>query len=638
MNANRIWKFLAVFAILHGLCTLRASAQIPAGTVIHTRDGVLSTTIGTFTGGDPGEGLDLTGNFIHAVNFDEALANQQVGDALFVDVASSSLGMDGFGQEPPPGTFSPDHGGSPEYGNSANDNALEAVMASSHIGTGNAFNTMVLPGLVDGTTYKLQLLMNDPYNSVDREFDVRLPSVNAFPADAIIDNLSPQQHQGYFGPSAGNMIVGDWNLGVVVTVEFVQVGSDLNIGLDNYGQLSADGNYTVEAVIAGLTLEGGVVLPVATVFTWNQNDLGDWKTQSNWVATPPGPVSTDRANTPDHTVIFGDAATGPTTVVTNLPVTVNRIEFANSSNSYFIAGAGNVNLMPTTDTVPVDPSLSVQGVHRFQAPVNLHANATVDVAFSSTLVMDGALDLLGNTLTKTGGGELAIRNDLMTSGGTVDLQEGVISGSGTIGSDVNNGGTVSPGNSPGILTVDGNYTQNAGGTLALEIVGLTPGEQHDQLVVTGTADLNGTVLVELIDSFTPTANDQFDVLDFTTFVNSGYTFDFSSAMGAASWDTSLFETDGILRFGTGPLNTDFDGNGFWDLPDLNLVLFNWQQDKASLPVEWVNQRPAIVGLDSLNLVLFNWQQASSLAVVPEPAGLGLMALVSLFVCCRRLRV
>jgi len=83
--------------------------------------------------------------------------------------------------------------------------------------------------------------------------------------------------------------------------------------------------------------------------------------------------------------------------------------------------------------------------------------------------------------------------------------------------------------------------------------------------------------------------------------------------------------------------TDFDNSGTWNLDDLNLVLFNWQELEADLPVEWVNQRPAEVGLDQLNNVLFNWQQPSSLAVVPEPAGLALLLLGGLGPAFRRRR-
>ena len=54
---------------------------------------------------------------------------------------------------------------------------------------------------------------------------------------------------------------------------------------------------------------------------------------------------------------------------------------------------------------------------------------------------------MGKTLTKTGAGEVSIRNDLITSGGTVNLLQGSVSGNGTISGDFNNdGGTISPGN------------------------------------------------------------------------------------------------------------------------------------------------------------------------------------------------
>ena len=40
---------------------------------------------------------------------------------------------------------------------------------------------------------------------------------------------------------------------------------------------------------------------------------------------------------------------------------------------------------------------------------------------------------------------------------------------GTVGGNLVNNGTVSPGDSPGTLTVNGNYTQNASGNLIIEI-------------------------------------------------------------------------------------------------------------------------------------------------------------------------
>ena len=64
---------------------------------------------------------------------------------------------------------------------------------------------------------------------------------------------------------------------------------------------------------------------------------------------------------------------------------------------------------------------------------------------------------MGNTLTKTGVGTLAINNNVLTGGGTVNCEQGTCSGTGTIGGDLNNGGgTISPGNSSRVLTVNGN--------------------------------------------------------------------------------------------------------------------------------------------------------------------------------------
>ena len=125
----------------------------------------------------------------------------------------------------------------------------------------------------------------------------------------------------------------------------------------------------------------------------------------------------------------------------------------------------------------------------------------------------------------------------------------------------------------------------------------------------------------------------FDILDFES-ANLISTFNNVSLPALASdleWDQTNLYTTGELLVSLSQLLSDFNHDGLWNLPDLNLVLFNWQQNEASLPTEWVNQRPAIVGLESLNLVLFNWQQASnSLAAVPEPVSASMLVVAAVF--------
>ena len=78
------------------------------------------------------------------------------------------------------------------------------------------------------------------------------------------------------------------------------------------------------------------------------------------------------------------------------------------------------------------------------------------------------------------------------------------------------GGTFSPGASAGILTVASLGLESDATTL-MELGGTTPGNGtgfHDQAVVNGMLGLGGTLMVELIDSFTPVMGDSFDIFSY----------------------------------------------------------------------------------------------------------------------------
>ena len=76
---------------------------------------------------------------------------------------------------------------------------------------------------------------------------------------------------------------------------------------------------------------------------------------------------------------------------------------------------------------------------------------------------------------------------------------GELSGTGDIVGNVLNEGLVSPGNSPGTLDVSGNFAQNAGGILKMEIASTS---SFDQLVIGGALMAGGTLDVDLL-SFAP---------------------------------------------------------------------------------------------------------------------------------------
>ena len=198
------------------------------------------------------------------------------------------------------------------------------------------------------------------------------------------------------------------------------------------------------------------VLPPGTDFTWNSSESGDWVDASNWDGPSGYPGLTIDTGTPPPSIparqsaLFGNAISTSQTVFTNMDVSVNAINFENSSASYAIAGHGSVNLLANTRPVNPNPAINVAAgnSHQFQATVNFHANGTVDIGSGSTLEFNNRLFLNSNALTKTGEGTLAINNNVVTGGGTVNCAQGICSGTGTIGGDLNNdGGTISPGNS-----------------------------------------------------------------------------------------------------------------------------------------------------------------------------------------------
>jgi hypothetical protein len=132
----------------------------------------------------------------------------------------------------------------------------------------------------------------------------------------------------------------------------------------------------------------------------------------------------------------------------------------------------------------------------------------------------GTVELEGGTFTfavgttatagliDVAGGTLAV-NSSITVPITVGAA-GTLKGSGSVGS-VTNQGVVSPGNSPGILTINGNYTQT--GSLTDEIQGTNPVvPDFDQLIVNGTVTLGGAPNTSLLAPFLPSHGNSFQII------------------------------------------------------------------------------------------------------------------------------
>jgi autotransporter-associated beta strand protein len=179
---------------------------------------------------------------------------------------------------------------------------------------------------------------------------------------------------------------------------------------------------------------------------------------------------------------------------------------------------------------------------------------------AARLILAGANTYTGPTVVRSGTLEV---NGSISGSSQATIEGGTLRGSGTTGPLELIGGTLAPGNGPGVLG-----TRNlafTSGTLSLEIVGNTPGDGfigYDQIDVTGNVALNGLIdlllnfdfydPVDSVDSFTIVKNDSTEPIIFGStnsrfaynglLLNQGTTF--TATSGALSQDFSISYTGG----------------------------------------------------------------------------------------------
>jgi len=197
-----------------------------------------STKVSLFTGGDTGEGLDLQGTFVYALDHAvEEVQGGPVGDANFTSevvegvtvTAGNRTGMWNAGIV---------------YGETQNDVALADVMSSitwSAAGAAIPEATVELANLTAGTVYKLQLLFAE--QAWPRGFDVYIDDM------LVMDDFSPTYYQG-----GGFPLTYPDNRGVVITHEFVARSTNLRFIVD--GTTTTTPEFTDHnAIINASTLE-----------------------------------------------------------------------------------------------------------------------------------------------------------------------------------------------------------------------------------------------------------------------------------------------------------------------------------------------------------------------------------------------
>jgi hypothetical protein len=244
-----------------------------------------------FTGGDAGEGLDLSGNVVYAFNLGGP--NQTVQG---VEFTAASVFAPPAGITTPAETLEFDYatanpGGAngADYGDSADDDSLETIVNSVWYNSNWTFDLEVVPG----RDYQLQLIFQEsffPFQGLPgRNFDVSVGTA-AEPLTLALDDFA----QGLETNGANQA---EEDFGVIYTHTFTAADSSFRVALDDNPLEIGDGNAVLAAVVlqeisgGGLTITGidydadaGTVtltwrkIGTATYLAKISTDMIDWET------------------------------------------------------------------------------------------------------------------------------------------------------------------------------------------------------------------------------------------------------------------------------------------------------------------------------------------------------------------------
>jgi len=311
-----------------------------------------------------------------------------------------------------------------------------------------------------------------------------------------------------FGPTF-NGVYGKFG-GVLETV--IREGDSIDgaavTGASVYRESLSEGN-----VVLNLVLTGGVrAVYVATQsHQWDGALGGSWTDAANWR--------------------FGFISRDVIPTIIN-PATAQTITVPNTGGFDTVHSLSVASQAGTTE-------LYVQG----GATLTVHNE--VVVAASGKLDIEGELNGF-TSLNNSGELHLAPGGQVRSAFGPV-VNQWLITGNGLIDTDVDNQGTIAPGDSAGHLDIDGNLLLSGESNLQMELGGTLPILEHDLINVTGLIVVGGQLDVSLLPGFNPQAGNQFDILNWGS-IDAGQ---FSNVLlpglsPGLQWDDSQLYVTGTL--------------------------------------------------------------------------------------------
>lgn len=209
-------------------------------------------------------------------------------------------------------------------------------------------------------------------------------------------------------------------------------------------------------------------------------------------------------------------------------------------NSAVFKNDGTFNANATTTMTGGETERFINNEYGFFYKKTEDTTTTVDVPFTN----NGTVEVVAGELVFSGA-DIDLGDGTLDPGETLTIGEGIsLVGSGTLNANLVNAGTVSPGSSAGIITVNGNYNQESTGILEIEL----GSPSSDKLVVNGEANLAGALNVTSLQGFTPQPGDSFTILSYASHIGSFPTVNLPDGY---EWDLVYGDKELTLSLATG---------------------------------------------------------------------------------------
>ena len=322
-------------------------------------------------------------------------------------------------------------------------------------------------------------------------------------------------------------VVNRGTIAIDTSTLFGKTGTSLtNEGRWNVG-VGAAMTFGIDAVFhqnAGSLEVGGTLSTNNDTFHFNGGTIFGDVTLTNASTLTIAPAATGAASFLFHgpNTMSGDVASGQKLRLEGLGTNGTAHVTATSSfrNAGLIvldslgAGLGNAKLSVPTGTLTNTPTGiidildSTPGISLRTITANLINHGRINLARATQFDLAGGVYANHGLITVAPSASLQIVRGTLTStgaingGGLLDLSRfTTFTGTGDLTVDVLNNGRISPGSSPGVFSVHGNYAHGSDGTLDIEIGGRQPGTGMDRVNITGAATLGGTLNVSVLPGF-----------------------------------------------------------------------------------------------------------------------------------------